>query len=97
MAASKFASLTSQSHFPLLPAEPTPRQPRICAIRPATERVAPAAPDTTTVSPALARPTSFIPKYAVIPLTPNRLNARLGDTPGRILCIPPNVLPSVTT
>ena len=69
----------------------------IFAIWPAIEPVAPAAPDTTTVSPALTWPTSVIPKYAVRPLMPNRLNARLGGTPGGTLCIPPKALPSVAT
>src|SRR6266850_6793833 len=92
MAASKRASLTSQSHFSLLPAVPMTRQPLILAIWPATEPVAPAAPDTTTVSPALTWPTSVIPKYAVRPLMPNRLNARLGGTPGGTLRREPKFL-----
>jgi hypothetical protein len=85
------------THFSLPPAVPMTRQPLILAIWPATEPVAPAALDTTTVSPALIWPISVIPKYAVSPLTPNRLNARLGGTPGGSFCIPPKSLPLVTT
>jgi hypothetical protein len=54
-------------------------------------------PDTTTILPALILPISIIPKYDVRPLTPNRLNARLGGVPGGTLCIPPKTFPSVTT
>ncbi len=97
MAASKCASLTSQSHLSLPPAVPMTRQPVILAIWPAMEPVAPAAPDTTTHSPALILPISFIPKYAVSPLSPSKPSARLGSVPGVILCIPPKFLPSVTT
>jgi hypothetical protein len=53
------------------------------------------APDTTTVSPALTWPISVIPKYAVRPLRPNKLNARLGGKPGGSLWIPKKLFPSV--
>src|ERR1700716_2698746 len=96
MAASKCASLTSQAHLSLPPAVPITLQPLILAIWPATEPVALAAPDTTTVSPALILLISIIPKYDVRPLTPNRLNARLGGVPGAIFCIPQRPLPAVT-
>src|ERR1700729_1549176 len=97
MAASKCASLISQSHLSLPPAVPITRQPLILAIWPAIEPVAPAAPDTTTDSPGLILPISTIPKYDVSPFTPKRLNARFGGVPGATSRAPPQPLPSVTS
>ena len=76
-------------HFAAPPAMPITRQPFSFAICAATMPVAPAAPETTTVSPAIGRPISRRPKYAVTPVSPKRLRATSGSTPGGSLKSPP--------
>ena len=61
MATSNPRSLTSQSHFSLLPAKPITLQPAFFAICPAKEPVAPAAAETRKFSPGFGLPTSITP------------------------------------
>ena len=86
----------TQSHFSGPPAVPITWQPRILAIWPATDPVAPAAPETTTVSPACGFPMSSNPKYAVRPVVPKTPMASTGSAPGGTCRMPSGPRASAT-